>query len=284
MRVLSFDNPAAFAERVTPLLVRREAENCFLLGRISEFLGGHPPPPGTLMLSVEDNSLGGPVAAGLLAPSQPLVVTRADAGAIDAIVRHLVEAGARPGAVSSVDATSAALAAAWSAATGAVAQSEFGAGLFQLTRLIPPAHPGPGHFRAAGEGEVDALVAWAGAFFTEIRHFSPPHLPRVVTDRIREDRLFLWCDPAGQPVSMAGWAGQTPNGVRVNFVYTPPEHRGCGYATSCVAALTRRLLDSGRTFCFLFTDLANLTSNRIYRSIGYEHVCDFRDVRFEPGP
>jgi predicted GNAT family acetyltransferase len=81
---------------------------------------------------------------------------------------------------------------------------------------------------------------------------------------------------------MAGWAGPTPRGVRINFVYTPPAHRGRGYATSCVAALTRHLLDPGKEFCFLFTDLANPTSNKIYRRLGYRHVCDFRDVRFEP--
>ena len=70
--------------------------------------------------------------------------------------------------------------------------------------------------------------------------------------------------------------------MRVNFVYAPPEFRNCGYGTSCVAALTKHLLDSGRTFCFLFTDMANATSNKIYRQIGYQHVCDMRDVRFEP--
>jgi hypothetical protein len=34
------------------------------------------------------------------------------------------------------------------------------------------------------------------------------------------------------------------------------------------------LLDSGRRYCLLFTDLANPTSNQIYRQIGYWPVCD----------
>ena len=29
---------------------------------------------------------------------------------------------------------------------------------------------------------------------------------------------------------MAAWTGKTPNGVRINFVYTPRELRGKGYA------------------------------------------------------
>ena len=52
--------------------------------------------------------------------------------------------------------------------------------------------------------------------------------------------LFVW-DRAG-PVSMASAAGPTPNGIRVNGVYTPPEHRGRGYATVCVAACQTSVL------------------------------------------
>jgi uncharacterized protein len=48
-----------------------------------------------------------------------------------------------------------------------------------------------------------------------------------------------------------------------------------------VASLSQRLLDEGRTFCFLYTDLSNPTSNRIYIDIGYEPVCDSWNYRFE---
>jgi predicted GNAT family acetyltransferase len=66
-------------------------------------------------------------------------------------------------------------------------------------------------------------------------------------------------------------------------VYTPPELRRRGYASALVAALSRRLLDEGRRFCFLYTDLANPTSNHIYREIGYEEVCPATSYRFERG-
>ncbi len=57
-------------------------------------------------------------------------------------------------------------------------------------------------------------------------------------------------------------------------MYTPPELRGRGYATSVVAELTEQRLATGLAFCFLRTDLANPTSNAIYASIGYEPVAD----------
>ena len=90
--------------------------------------------------------------------------------------------------------------------------------------------------------------------------------------------LYLWDD--GRPVSLAGYSGPTPHGIRVGPVYTPPAQRGNGYASACVAALSQLLLDGGRAHCFLFTDLGNPTSNHIYQAIGYWPVCDVDEYRF----
>ena len=64
-------------------------------------------------------------------------------------------------------------------------------------------------------------------------------------------------------------------------MYTPPELRRRGYASALVARLTQHLLDGGRDFCFLYTDLANPTANRIYRNIGYEFVAESADYAFD---
>jgi predicted GNAT family acetyltransferase len=79
---------------------------------------------------------------------------------------------------------------------------------------------------------------------------------------------------------LAGAARPTVNGIAIGPVYTPPQFRGKGYASSLVAKLSQHLLDQGRTFCTLFTDLANPTSNRIYQNIGYRPVCDYTVYRF----
>ena len=55
---------------------------------------------------------------------------------------------------------------------------------------------------------------------------------------------------------------------------------GQGVARALTAAASQDQLDRGRRFVFLFTDLANPTSNKIYRSIGYEPVCDVDMYRF----
>ena len=100
--------------------------------------------------------------------------------------------------------------------------------------------------------------------------------------------ILLWED-GGEPVSLAGWGGPTPNGIRVGPVYTPPELRGRGYATALTAELSQRLLDGrllegGRRFCFLYTDLANPTSNAIYERIGYRRVGESAEYRFGVEP
>ncbi len=91
--------------------------------------------------------------------------------------------------------------------------------------------------------------------------------------------MRLWIDD-GVPVSMTGFGAATPNGQRVGPVYTPPDRRGRGYASNLVAQGSQAALDAGRRFLFLFTDLANPTSNKIYQAIGYEPVTDIDRYSF----
>lgn len=69
-------------------------------------------------------------------------------------------------------------------------------------------------------------------------------------------------------------------GRRINLVYTLPDLRRRGHATAAVAALTKRMLDSGGRYCCLYSDLANPTSNSVYRRIGYRPVCDIDQYSF----
>jgi predicted GNAT family acetyltransferase len=62
--------------------------------------------------------------------------------------------------------------------------------------------------------------------------------------------------------------------VRVAPVYTPPEHRGRGYAAAATAVVSRAALDAGAREVLLYTDLANPTSNRLYARLGYRPVED----------
>jgi predicted GNAT family acetyltransferase len=138
--------------------------------------------------------------------------------------------------------------------------------------------------RPADVADRPLLVDWWRAFAVEALHDEDPEIGLIeqeVDHRLDAKGwgLVVWED-AGEPVSFAGFGGATPNGVRIGPVYTPPERRSNGYASALVASVSGDRLDEGKRFCFLYTDLANPTSNRIYERIGYEWVCESAEIEF----
>ena len=157
-------------------------------------------------------------------------------------------------------------------------------GVFALERVEPV--PGAaGAPRDATQADRPLLLEWMVAFGNEALAEEDPGRTEAVG--MVDDRLdsphggFLIWEDGGDVVSIAGYGGPTPNGIRIGPVYTPPELRGRGYATALVADLSQRLLDSGRRFCFLFTDLANPTSNAIYERIGYVRIAESAMLAYE---
>jgi predicted GNAT family acetyltransferase len=73
---------------------------------------------------------------------------------------------------------------------------------------------------------------------------------------------------------MAGASPRLAGMVRISTVYTPPEHRGRGYAAAVTAEAGRSAREDGAQEVLLFTDLANPTSNGVYLRIGYRPVSD----------
>jgi uncharacterized protein len=152
-------------------------------------------------------------------------------------------------------------------------------GLYVLREVEPVPQAG-GSLRRAETSDLSFIHNWFEGFYLDCFGGIPDYAGRAATERIvSSGDLFIWVD--GEPVSMAGTSRPTWHGVTVNMVYTPPELRCRGYARSCVAQLSRLLLQSGWQFCTLFTDLANPTSNSIYSKIGYRREGTFTEIRFE---
>jgi len=78
---------------------------------------------------------------------------------------------------------------------------------------------------------------------------------------------------------MAAISDPVAGAVRIGPVYTPPEQRRHGYASALVAQLSQGARSAGNR-CLLYTDLANPTSNAIYRAIGYRPVTEVLRYRF----
>lgn len=147
-------------------------------------------------------------------------------------------------------------------------------------KSVQPIKQVPGEFKQATPKDMEILFTWERAFIIDCFGETENTVASFfMEDKVNEGLVFLWTDP--YPVSMAARTRPTPNGESVSLVYTPPEKRNHGYATSLVAALSQRILDDGKDFCCLYTDLSNLISNSIYRDIGYVPMADVIDIHFE---
>jgi predicted GNAT family acetyltransferase len=169
------------------------------------------------------------------------------------------------------------------AATGRRPERMLSQGVYALHE-VREIERAPGSSRPAADGDRQLLRRW----FTDFAEESLPDPGREIDriDRTLDVRLhsgdggyWLW-EVDGEPVSLSGFGGPTPSGIRIGPVYTPPMHRRHGYATTLVAEQSAWLLERGYRFCFLYTDLENPTSNRIYEEIGYERIGASADYRF----
>lgn len=141
----------------------------------------------------------------------------------------------------------------------------------------------PGTLRRTAAGDVPVVTAWSRAFAAEAMGGGEDAFVRFMAARLEEGDVHLWCDAQDRPACLVGVAAHSEHGARVGPVYTPPGQRGQGHAARATAALTQRLLDGGKRFACLFTDLANPVSNRLYPRIGYRPVDDVVEVGVLPG-
>lgn len=169
----------------------------------------------------------------------------------------------------------------WATRTGQGTRVATRLGVYRLTHVIDKRRA-PGVMRLATADDRDMVIDWFAGFNEATNDALRSPVDAWESFNLGDfRRLYLW-DVDGKPVSAAGLSGRTPNGRRIGPVYTPPEARRRGYAEALVAELCRSILTSGSTFCFLFTDLDNPTSNHVYRDVGFEQIQESAEVEFVP--
>jgi len=278
MNLRRFDDATAFLAAVESTLLENEAENALILGVALRVRDGHSyGDERPFFASVEDDGRTDVVA--VRTPPHNLLV-REETGSSEGlrlIASHLAGARVHLPGVHGPRSSADRFARAWTDAAGVRSEIGMEQRLYRLTEVTAPTGV-PGRFRLAESKDRDLLVEWIGAFVEEA--VGSPHAdPGVMVDRLMAaESLAVW--DIGRPVSMAGSGRPTPSGISINLVYTPPEERGNGYASACVAALSRRHLRGGKLYCTLFTDLSNRTSNALYQRIGYRPLDDFIEIRF----
>jgi hypothetical protein len=284
MHAERFDDAAAFLAEAEPLLLADEARHNLILG-VAGTIRDVPDlyPLRSLWLVRKE---GRPVAAAVRTPPYNLILARPESPAALVALADGID-DELPG-VNGCIPESDEFAELWAARTGARPRTNMRQGVYALEE-VQPLRSVPGSAREATPDDRDLVLRWWIAFGDEVLHAGGPgheNAESMVDHRLGASGrgIMLWED-GGEPVSFAGWGGATPNGIRIGPVYTPPELRGRGYATALTADLSQRLLDGrlyegGRRFCFLYTDLANPTSNAIYERIGYRRVAESAEILF----
>jgi uncharacterized protein len=285
MEVLRPDDAQAFLRLAGPLLERDEARNQLPLGIAGTVIASPDAYDVVHYWVVRDGDE--PVAAAVRTEPFNLVLgDPTSEAALDPLLEAvLIDDPEVPGVVGNVPFVEPA-AQRLAGARGRSAERILSQGVYGLTAVRDVARA-PGGARATATEDRAQILDWMRAFAAEALPDPDEAFERM--ERNLESRyggegagFWLWED-RGEPVSLSGFSGPTPTGIRIGPVYTPPEHRRHGYATTLVADLSAWLLEQGHRGCFLFTDLANPTSNRIYVEIGYERVCDAMEFTFRAG-
>lgn len=264
--------PGDFLQRAESWLLASEAEHNLHLSLAYVRRDAGATGADVLFGTVEQD--GDLVGCVIRTPPHKLLITSMPPEAAPDIVGPVAELYDEIPAVLGPADSAVAVASAWTALKGGGWETGMQQRIYRLDQ-VEPVRPVPGAMRLATMDDLELLTDWGTGFARDAGHGFL--LAREQVNRMIERQdLHIWQDES--PASMAVAQGATPNGCRIGYVYTPPELRGRGYASALIARLSQRMLDSGMTFCVLYTDLGNPTPNAIYQRIGYNAICDVRDI------
>jgi GNAT superfamily N-acetyltransferase len=145
-----------------------------------------------------------------------------------------------------------------------------------------PAAGGTG-LRPARLSDLDLLVpACARAHFEELSvdplRRDPNGFRWRTRSQIEEGRSWIWTED-GVILFKAEASAWTPEAVQLQQVWVDPPARGRGNASRALGDLIRLLLESVPAVC-LFVRAENAPAIRLYRTVGMQHVLDYRSVLF----
>ena len=269
MDVRAVDDPTAALAAVAGSLVAEPARNNLVLTILQRRADGGQACPAWIV---------GPEPGLALHadPAQPLALSALSARAAVALADALARDGMRLPAVSGEAVAAAAFAGRWTELHDRAAVVDLGQRLYELGELTAPSGV-PGHLRVATVADRPVLASWVREFSLETGH-AGADVDATVTWRLATSAFSVW-EHAGELRSMAALTPPVAGVARVQAVFTPVHERGQGWAGACVAALSARArADSHR--CVLYTDLANRTSNALYRRLGYRAIAECLRYRF----
>lgn len=273
MRAHRHPDARAFMERAEDWLLRSEAEHNLLLGIAYQLRDGESRYEDPIYLAtVEDEE--NVVGCALRTPPYQIALTELPLDTVEMLVRDVAGVYRSLPGVGGPEPQATRFAEEWSARTGGAWTVRFRMCIHVLEKVAFPTCPPTGSLRLAQAADKGLIREWGANFAHETG--TGPTLAGLGERLVDQQCLYIWDDNG--PRSMLATVRATPGGATVNYVYTPRNWRGQGYATIAVASLSQLLLDCGRRFCSLYTNLANPISNAIYARIGYKPIRDTVEI------
>jgi len=279
MELRFFTSGREFTDLAAPFLSAPAIENTMLLANLPSFAtqeDGH-----SVLCLVMEN--GRPCLAATATPPFPFLISTGEAASIPILVGGLIEQQVAVAGVFGRTDLADIFRRVWQTGTG----QHLGLGLsvdLHATRQSPLASATRGRLRQAEQEDRETVIAFCEGFAQDPR-MSPAERAGARADaekRMERGELFLWDDSGTK--SIAAYKESISTGGRLNLVYTPPEFRRRGYASACVAALTRLRFERGWDWCALFIDTSDPAASRMYRNLGFREVAKFQNYDVEPKP
>jgi len=136
--------------------------------------------------------------------------------------------------------------------------------IHRLDTLVRQDVRASGSVRIGSPSDVDIVREWGKLYNLE----KPANIDieKFLIRKLDDGLLYFWIDR--KPTSIMTLSGTECTGTRISSVYTPAEFRGKRYASALVYEMSNRLLDLGKAFVTLNTEV-NDPVERIYENLGY---------------
>jgi predicted GNAT family acetyltransferase len=275
MNLKIYDDPKNFYERIKLGFFKKNLENELILG-LSHFLINDPDHYGTkpFLATIEENEK--LVLCAFMTPPWSILVYGIDTASdlpYQLLIEYLVNNKIAVPGVNGKSEISEKFANIWLNKNKCQKRIHMESRLYIL-KEVQPFTKASGNLIKADMNFLDLLIDWAKEFYIEVElDADETYIKNHVKFIIETGNGFIWIDE--KPVCMVFCERPHEEGISVAYVYTPPELRKRGYATSCVGSVSQHALESGYSYCSLFADLANPTSNTIYQRVGYRPICDY---------
>ena len=283
MKLNRFQDAKEFFNRTQEFLLEKEFIHSLLL-RISTRLKDNSQiyskyPPYLATVEKENNIL----AVALRTPPFNLIISEVhNLATLEIIAKDIYQNEGEISGISGLTKETETFAQIWQNLTGQSYEISMHLRIHKLEK-VQPIDKAKGHLRFANASDRPLLLVWTEQFYREAAGSIPVNINNEVDRYLKEKTVYFWQNNH-KLVAFINASQITGNCVNIGPVYTPPEYRRKGYATSMVAELSKMLLNRGFKYCLLFTDLANPTSNHIYRKIGYQPVSDWNEYSFKTEP